>query len=659
MVRHMLPSLAAAALICALGVPAAAQDVPDTPPPAHVSYVDGSATLERDGRPETSPLNMPLLTGDRLQTADGRLEVLFGDGTALEMDRGTTLDLQSAVLLRLMDGQVRLSVNSVTAENPYRIDSPAGSVRVEAPGEYRIALLHGSADAAAGGSDETQIELAVLRGSAVVFTDQGETRVEAGQRAYASAGLLPSYALAYNSAGADDFDQWAEGRRDARLGTAASAQYLPPDVESYAPVFDAYGSWQYEQPYGYVWYPRVASTWRPYYSGRWMSYQRYGWTWIGADLFSWPTHHYGRWGFHAGAWFWIPGRHWSPAYVSWAYAPGYVSWCPLGFNNRAVIDIGFSVGPRYSSAFNAWTVVRAPYFGRGYVHRNVVSVASLRGGQRPVISVGRTAPRLHDRGWSGQRLDSAVPRYASRGDRIVRSGPGRDAPARDPIARNTVRDRGAAVGRSTAVPRYINRGDQIVRSQTERPMAPRRIENEGVDRGVGVGAERTRTLPQMDGRSYGSTMARPDMRSAPRGGYAMPRMRTDQPTPSRSNPMPYGTRAMPRRDAPNYAPHYSPRYSPMDRSGYVPGSRAAAPQGPRYAAPRERSAPMPGQRYEAPRNEAPRYQAPRYEGPRGGGAQYAAPRGRPSAAPPQAAPQRAVPRQPAGGSTRRGGGGRG
>src|SRR5207244_10486550 len=115
-------------------------------------------------------------------------------------------------------------------------------------------------------------------GAGEVFTDHGSTTVRSGQRAYASVGLAPSYAYAYNSAAWDSFDRWSEERRGLRLG--ASTQYLPSDMQTYSPVFDEYGDWQYAQPYGYVWYPRVAAGWRPYYYGRGVSYPRYGWAWI-------------------------------------------------------------------------------------------------------------------------------------------------------------------------------------------------------------------------------------------------------------------------------------------------------------------------------------------------------------------------------------------
>ena len=63
--------------------------------PAHVAYVDGSAVLERDGRRESSPENMPLLAGDRVRTQNGRVEILFGDGSTLHLDTDTTVDFQS------------------------------------------------------------------------------------------------------------------------------------------------------------------------------------------------------------------------------------------------------------------------------------------------------------------------------------------------------------------------------------------------------------------------------------------------------------------------------------------------------------------------------------------------------------------------------------
>jgi hypothetical protein len=54
--------------------------------PAHLSYVDGAATLEREGQAETAVSGMPFVPGDRLATTRGRIEVLFTDGTSLAID---------------------------------------------------------------------------------------------------------------------------------------------------------------------------------------------------------------------------------------------------------------------------------------------------------------------------------------------------------------------------------------------------------------------------------------------------------------------------------------------------------------------------------------------------------------------------------------------
>ena len=327
--------------------------------PAHVAYVDGSAVLERDGRRESSPENMPLLAGDRVRTQNGRVEILFGDGSTLHLDTDTTVDFQSNDLVRLLDGRLRLAIPRPDRQVSYRVDAPFASAVINQTGEYRLSVLH---------SDRGQeVELAVLRGCAELANDDGRTTLCAGQRAYARADAAPSYAYAFNSASWDAFDRWSETRRDQRLGV--STQYLPSEVQPYAPAFDQYGSWQYNTSYGYVWYPSVAVGWRPYYHGRWVTLRPYGWTWVGAGPWAWPTHHYGRWGVSAGSWFWIPGRAWAPAWVSWAYAPGYVSWCPLGWNNRAVLSFGFSYG---YDPWRAWTVVPHSHFGAGYVHVNYV-----------------------------------------------------------------------------------------------------------------------------------------------------------------------------------------------------------------------------------------------------------------------------------------------
>ena len=374
----------------------------EAPAPAHISFVDGVAILERDGGTDDSPLSMPLLAGDRVRTRLGRVEILFADGATLHLDRNTVIDLQSDELVRLIEGRIRLSIPGPRREVGYRVDGAHGWALIDEPGEYKVALMN-----APGGSE---LELVVLRGRAELANDGGRTPLRAGERAFVRAATAPSYAFVANSAALDAFDRWSEVRREERLG--ASAQYLPEEVRPYAASLDREGYWSDEPTYGRVWYPRVDAGWRPYYRGRWAHLRPYGWTWIGYDSWGWPTHHYGRWGFGGAGWFWIPGRSWGPAWVSWASAPGYVSWCPLGWNNRPVfhINVGYGYNP-----WRAWTVLPYRSFGHGYVHRNVVRVDHLDTRTRGAFRVAERAPM--PQGYVGARATSAIRTAGANGGR--------------------------------------------------------------------------------------------------------------------------------------------------------------------------------------------------------------------------------------------------
>jgi hypothetical protein len=567
----MLPQLA---LTLALAqAPAAAQPAVSTQQfdaPAYVSVVDGGATLERDGRVESSPLNMPLLAGDRLKTTDGRVEIRFADGGRLQLDSRTSLDMLSDELVRLGDGRIRLSVQRAQQVN-YRVDSAVGSVRVLQSGEYRLAILHTA--------QEVQLEFAVVRGAGEIFTDLGTTAVRAGERAYSSAGLAPSYAYTYNSAALDEFDRWAEMQTGTVYAASSeSSQYLPADMSGYASTFDQYGDWRYEQTYGQVWYPRVAAGWRPYYYGRWSPYPGYGWTWIAGDPFGYPTHHYGRWGISAGGWFWIPSRAWGPAYVSWGYAPSYVSWCPLGWNNVAVFSLGYyNVGPAYYAGhygghyYSAWTTVPHAYFGRGYyAHQHAVNWDRAGyNGPRARFTESGAGPATRDfavaRGTAAPIRNggtrAAAPAFAA--GRTPSTGVDTARPRATASASSAVRDPG---GRRTTpeTPRYINRGEQIVRSQSERPTAPPDRRSTAAQGFSGGGGGRDTAIARTAPQGAASAVTR-EGRAGDNPAY--------RPGPSMNDPSrayaPTYDRAAPRTQVP-YGPRTYDRPSAGDRTYTTP-----------------------------------------------------------------------------------------
>jgi hypothetical protein len=449
-------------------------EVPAAAAPAHIAFVDGSATVERDSQSQPAVTNAPFVPGDRLRTMGGRAEVLFPDGTVLDADDNTVLDLQATDLVRLVSGSVILIVagagNSASAMR-YQIDTPVASARAEGAGEYRIALIDGP-----GG---LEAELEVRRGSGSLVTEHGAIPVSAGQRSFARDDGTPAFPQAYNSARFDAFDRWSEARRNNRIG-AISARYLPRDLHMYGGTFDRYGSWQETPQYGSVWYPDVGPDWQPYHYGYWASYQPWGWTWIGLESWTWPTHHFGRWGFLGHRWFWIPGSTWAPAWVTWGAAPEFVSWCPLGWNERPVFR--FSVGSEHR--WRGWTVIPRSTFGlaapvdRFAVASDQISPSTPFAFQRtPPVAVprlthasstvagpiGRT-PRWN---WPSPSSVAGVPPAGPAGrSRPLASGAGM-AP--------TVRPSRQPLSNSSRVPAYaMPRGRAIPSSPTFSPGSPNR-----------------------------------------------------------------------------------------------------------------------------------------------------------------------------------------
>lgn len=264
-----------------------------------------------------------LTDGDLVRTLNGRAEIVFAEGSLLHLDYGTELEVLSPVRLRLLNGRVSFRTSPSGAQ--YVLDTSAASLRLEPRGEYGVT----------SDGRQARLELTVARGSAEVDDGSARTLVRGGEMASILGAGGRVLLQQFNSARWDAFERWSNDRANG-FSSAASARDLPYELRPYGGVFDSHGRWDYVAPYGNVWFPTVTAGWRPYYTGSWKR-TRYGWTWIGVDPWAWPTHHFGRWGFTGVSWYWIPARVWGPAWVSWSFSPGFVSWCPLGFDGRAVI----------------------------------------------------------------------------------------------------------------------------------------------------------------------------------------------------------------------------------------------------------------------------------------------------------------------------------
>ncbi|HYN06843.1 MAG TPA: DUF6600 domain-containing protein [Vicinamibacterales bacterium] len=620
--------------------------------PAHIAIVDGAATIERDGRVETAEENIMLLAGDRLRTERGRVEVLFADGSALDLDHHTRVDLLSDSLVRLLDGRIRLTIARTTNAIDYRVDAAPGSVGIRTAGDYRIAL---------GGnrSGEQELDVTVLRGSAELRNALGLTLVRAGTHAAVTASMAPSLPYIANSASWDEFDRWAEDQRDARYGVE-SVRYLPEEIRSYGGAFDRSGSWDYLPTYGYVWYPRVNAGWQPYHHGRWSFGARFGWFWVGFDRsWGWPTHHYGRWGFGSNRWYWIPGRRWSPAWVSWAYAPGYVSWCPLGFDNRPVISFrnGFGRQP-----WSGWTVIPARSFAPNIlVARHAVSAQSIAPSTwsqftarpnapvAPAGGVARAQPlRAPTRAYAVPRGSTGAPAFDS-GSAFSTTGAGAGGRPSTASAPSRLPSRVPQSRASGSTPRDVRTTPPPVAPASPERAVPRaavpsnespRPESNGSPSRAFRSTPRNSTPDEPNGFDRGTSGLPRNYSPAPRvvtpdRGYRSRVPETQRTTPSQAAPEP--ERVQPRGQpwAPrNYSPE--PRPSSPDSGGF---SRV-----PRNASPEPRSSGSDGGSSGGDRGFRSRVPEPQQQQPSSSPRSFGSPRSEPrTAPPPQEAPQRSAP----------------
>src|SRR6058998_2652888 len=71
-------------IVCSLAA-AAGASAQELPPPAYLASVDGDASIVRDGEVQPAVVNMPFVTGDRLRTGAGKVEIAFPDGSAVEV----------------------------------------------------------------------------------------------------------------------------------------------------------------------------------------------------------------------------------------------------------------------------------------------------------------------------------------------------------------------------------------------------------------------------------------------------------------------------------------------------------------------------------------------------------------------------------------------
>ena len=299
---------------------------------SYISYVERYATVRPGQGGETldAVVNMPVLVGDRLDTARGaRVELQLSDGSTVWVDEFTTLDFDALAYSRESsaprtalylseDGGIAVEIPATAlGSGSLRVDTRAGTIFLNRPGFYRVATRSG------------EVGVEVHAGLAELPEGLGSALLRAGQQAWLDGeGEIDKAVLEEEL---DDFWSWVQERRHPASGGRTS-QYVDSGHGGRAAVLDSYGEWTYVSSYStYMWRPNVSIMWTPYSSGRW-AWTPVGWNWIGYEPWGWYPYHYGSWYWDVSiGWAWYWDSVWAPAWVHWMYWPGYVGWCPRGY----------------------------------------------------------------------------------------------------------------------------------------------------------------------------------------------------------------------------------------------------------------------------------------------------------------------------------------
>lgn len=200
--------------------------------------------------------------------------------------------------------------------------------------------------------------------------------------------------------------------------TAVSADEVPDTLQSlFVTALAPHGEWFSTAEHRRVWRPHgLGVAWRPYSRGRWL-YTDAGWTWLSSFAWGWAPFHYGRWFLdRERGWAWVPGKAWSPAWVTWREGSGYVGWAPLPPHARFVPSVGMQWPASADvAAPRAWSFVRAGLVFDddlvGATEREPRSTTLIEHTSVTPINVAVVGERVVNRGLSLKHVRARVGRH--------------------------------------------------------------------------------------------------------------------------------------------------------------------------------------------------------------------------------------------------------
>jgi len=340
---------------------------------ARLSYINGDVSFARGDDPDNwqpADPNVPMTLGDRVWTADGRLELQIHGGNAVRLAKQTDLSAlnltEDTKQFSMSAGVASFRIRRLYEDEVFEVDTPNAAVTFDSPGDYRI-------DVRPDGNTRLQVR----SGRAVVAAGGGQIPIDGGEAMMIEGDQSPRYdyvPMGYP----DGWDGWVSDR-EARYRNVRSYQYVSHSISGVEDL-DTYGSWQRIPSYGWSWTPASVSVgWAPYRAGRWMWQDPWGWTWVSTEPWGWAPYHYGRWVVFSNRWFWVPV---APAVAVVPYRPALVAFVGGG--------PGFGVSVGFSTDYVGWFPLAPrdpfiPWWGRPSV--NVVNVTNVTYVNRTYVTV--------------------------------------------------------------------------------------------------------------------------------------------------------------------------------------------------------------------------------------------------------------------------------
>jgi hypothetical protein len=233
--------------------------------------------------------NSPLAERSRISVPEGsEAEVQFHGGQFVLLTGGTEVDIremhENKTEFLLRSGEIRFYLPESDFSPVQLLVPNEGTLDFPVPGQYWVT-------AGEGGDSR----LVVRSGEATIRGKGREFPVNAGEEASIGRDVRVGKYSGDVSGGYEAPPPLTEEEEKAKIPPAAAYELRE------------YGDWVQTPEYGYVWRPRVAKGWSPYYYGRWEWVSPYGWTWIAYEPWGWYPYHYGYWYNHYSfGWVWYP-----------------------------------------------------------------------------------------------------------------------------------------------------------------------------------------------------------------------------------------------------------------------------------------------------------------------------------------------------------------